>query len=61
MDYSSLFDIWNNNACLGYAIKAMENTGVDNATIKNVVEEIKYLFDIRTVEEAVDIYLKSHY
>lgn len=54
-------DQWSNNSCLGYAIKAMENLKLDEETIKKVVSEMKYLFDVKTLEQAEEVYMKSRY
>jgi len=43
---------WNNGACRGYVIYAMENCGFKPADIRRVVGELHYVFDFKTLEEA---------
>ena len=43
---------WRNDACMGYAIMAMECAGLDRETIQKVITRMKWCFDDTTVEEA---------
>lgn len=52
---------WNNGACRGYVIYAMENCGFKPADIQRVVSELHYVFDMRGVEEAEEHYQNSPY
>ena len=47
---------WNNDACKGYAIMAMERAGLNAETIRKVSQQMTWCFDDATVEEA-----KRHY
>ena len=38
---------WKNGACLGYAIKAMENMNLKQSIIRDVIQEMKWLMDVR--------------
>lgn len=50
-----------NNAVLGYAIKAMLLTDLPKEAIGKVVDEMKYVMDVLTEEEAARIYEKSEF
>lgn len=50
---------WRNDACMGYAVMAMERAGLDSDTIKKVMLEMKWVFDDTTVEEAAYHYIKG--
>lgn len=50
---------WRNDACIGYAIIAMQKANVDQNTIKKVLSELVWAFDGYTVEEAAQYYQKS--
>ena len=52
---------WSNNACLGYAIRAAKALKMTEKQIKDLVNEMKYCFDMRTIEEAKEEYCKSPY
>lgn len=52
---------WNNGACRGYVIYAMENCGFSPEGIQRVVGELHYVFDLRSVEEAEQHYQNSPY
>lgn len=52
---------WNNYACLGYLIKAMESLEIDEKEIQKVVNKMKYWFDMKTIQEADEIYRNSRY
>lgn len=43
---------WSNNACRGYVIKAMENSGFGSKDIRQVLAELYEVFDFCSVEEA---------
>lgn len=43
---------WNNNACRGYVIYAMENCGFSPTDIRRVVAELHEVFDFCGLEEA---------
>lgn len=50
---------WRNDACMGYAVMAMERAGLDIKTIRKVMAEMKWCFDDFTVEEAARHYMKG--
>ena len=52
---------WNNGACRGYVIYAMESCGFSPEDIRRVVGELHYVFDMRGVEEAEQHYQNSPY
>ena len=52
---------WKNGACLGYAIKAMENLNYSKEDIQAFVAEMKWLFDIKAVDEADNHFRNSPY
>ena len=52
---------WNNNACRGYVIYAMENCGFSPADIRRVVAELHEVFDIRGSAEAQQHFENSPY
>ncbi len=56
-----LFEPWANGACLGYAIKAMENLNYKPENIQAIVSEMKWLFDIIQLKEAEKHYCNSPY
>ena len=43
---------WRNDACLGYAYLAMKRTGLEEDTIRKVLDEMARQFDFVSVEEA---------
>lgn len=45
-------DIWTNEACKGYLIKAMENCGKSIGEVYQVLSGLKNAFDTYSVEEA---------
>ena len=49
---AELVSIWSNEACRGYCVEAMENAGLDQATIEKVNRGLSQAFDELTVEEA---------
>ncbi len=54
-------EIWDNDACIGYAIKALENLGYDLDEIRRVVRSMKNTFDWTSVDEAARHYKNSRY
>lgn len=50
--------IWDNDACRGYCIQAMQDAGIDKDKIKDVLDNIRICFDDITVEDAGKIFLK---
>jgi hypothetical protein len=52
---------WNNNACRGYLIWAMENCGFSPDDIQRVVSELHYVFDMKSIEEADRHYCDGPY
>ena len=44
--------IWSNDACIGYALGAMERAGLDKQTQKKVRRRLHWLFNDWTVDEA---------
>lgn len=48
----SLSDPWRNDSCLGYASMAMEQANIPKRTISKVLDEMIWLFDSVSVEEA---------
>lgn len=50
---------WNNDACKGYAIMAMERAGLDPETIRKVSGAMTDCFDDTTVAEAGRYYVKG--
>lgn len=52
---------WSNYACLGYAILGAKKLGYDNEQINRLVKAIYSEFDLKSVEDAKKIYIKSNY
>ena len=52
---------WNNNACRGYVIYAIENCWFSPKDIRRVVAELHYMFDMTGLEEAQRHYENSPY
>ena len=52
---------WNNGACRGYIIYAMEACGFSPEDIRRVVGELHYIFDMRGLVEAEEHYQNSPY
>lgn len=50
---------WNNDACNGYAIMAMNSVGLDAETIRDVIDAMTDCFDDTSVEEACRYYVKG--
>ena len=51
------FSVWNNNACVGYVIKALESVDIPVADKEKVIEALESIIDEYTVEEAEEIAL----
>ena len=53
-------EVWDNAACKGYAIMAMEFAGLDAETIDRVLSQFPYAFDDpfdgRTIDDAAEYY-----
>lgn len=47
--------IWSNEACRGYAVRAMQKAGLDPELIRTVLKQLRWAFDDLTVEEAEQI------
>lgn len=43
---------WRNDACIGYAIMAMQRAGLSDKQIEKVMDAMVWCFDDTTVEEA---------
>ena len=52
---------WRNDACLGYAIFAMEREGLNYETISRTVGYMKECFDNLTVKEAAEHYIHGRF
>lgn len=50
---------WRNDACMGYAVMAMERSGLGIVTIRKVMSAMVWCFDDTTVEEAAQHYMRS--
>lgn len=48
---------WRNDACIGYAIIAMEKANIDQETMWKILHEFTWAFDDYTVEEAAQHYI----
>lgn len=58
---SQATEIWKNNACLGYIIKAMEDMCFSRDDIRRVVSELHGVFDEMSTDEADSYYCNSKY
>ncbi len=56
-----LAERWNNGACRGYVIWAMESCGFTPDDIQRVVSELYYVFDMKSLEDAEQHYQNSPY
>lgn len=56
-----LYQQWSNGACRGYVIWAMENCGFSPDDIQQVVSELYYVFDMKSIDEADKHYCNSPY
>ena len=45
---------WRNDACMGYALMAMQRAGVDEDAIRKILMELHRCFDDVSVEEAAE-------
>lgn len=52
---------WNNQAALGYAIVAAKSAGFRSPRIEDIVNGMRREFDSKSLEDAAEIYRKSHY
>ena len=52
---------WSNGACRGYVIHAMENAGFAHKDIQRVVDELHWVFDRKSIDEADEHYRNSSY
>lgn len=43
-------DAWNNDACRGYIIMAMQDCGFSHKEIKRVLTQLYEVFDLNTLE-----------
>lgn len=50
---------WRNDACMGYAIMAMQQAGLKGPTIQKVIGAMRWCFDDTTVEEAAQYCYKG--
>ena len=46
---------WNNAACEGYCILAMQAAGLDAETVRSVLYEMRSYFDSVSVDEAAEV------
>ena len=64
-DYKSLvlqtMEIWQNDACRGYAAAAAVAAGLDLETIKRLLEAMGAAYDDMTIREAADFYNNRGY
>lgn len=51
-------NIWTNDACYGYCIRAMENAGFERPAIERMRLYLRSAFDELTVEEAESVWRK---
>ena len=49
-----------NYSALGYVLEAMKNLDYTKEQIKEMEGEMRYLFDVKTIEEARDYYDCKH-
>lgn len=52
---------WDNYACLGYVILGARKIGMDEEQIKNLISSIHGEFDLKSVDQANEVYVKSDY
>ena len=50
---------WNEGACRGYGIAAMERCGFKPADIERVMWELREVFDLLSLDEAQALYERS--
>lgn len=56
-DLSCLDGPWRNDACMGYAVMAMERAGLNAEKIKTVLEAMNRCFEDTSVSEAAQYYI----
>ncbi len=49
-------DIWSNDACVGYCVRATQLAGLDQDTVQKLLEACVGVFDELSVDEAAEIY-----
>lgn len=49
-------EIWSNDACMGYCIRAAQLAGLDQDTIQKLLGACEVAFDELSVDEAAEIY-----
>ncbi len=54
-------DDWSKEACMGYFIKACENTSLDIKVIQELAQNLYKLFDTLTVEDAKKFYYTQYH
>ncbi|WP_240377284.1 hypothetical protein [Bacillus piscicola] len=52
---------WSNQACLGYAIVGAQKLGYEEKQIKELIQAIYGVFDVKSITEAEDMYRDSPY
>lgn len=52
---------WSNYACFGYTIKSMKELNYTDEQITEVIGKMHYVMDMKSVDEAKDIYTNSSY
>ena len=50
---------WSNNACYGYAILAAKRIGLTEQQISELIRAMGNCHDMKTIEEAKDVYCNS--
>ena len=53
--------VWDNDACRGYVIMAMEDCGFSKKDIRRVVGQLYEVFDLNSVEDAKQKFHSSPY
>lgn len=51
-------EIWSNDACEGYFLRAAQLVGLNQDTIKNVLSAFNTAFEEVSIDDAADIYRK---
>ena len=49
-------EIWSNDSCIGYFLRAAQIAGVDRDTIRDVLDAYSVVFEEISVDEAAKIY-----
>lgn len=49
-------DVWSNDACYGYCIRAMENAGYRAELIRNMIHHLHDVFENLSVDEAEKLF-----